>query len=311
MPAGGDERVYPASSTALGGNVASSVTSSAQVSTCPSAISSSTSLRVHTGGTVASTQVPSEATSMSTTPAKILRGHQRATHLLRRGEAIVGTRRQGPTDDRVDRLRHLGACRSRRKHVLRQDCRIRGIGRRAREEVRTGQQLVKDDSHREDVRAAVDCTEAQLLGRQIARLATDGAPTRHVDRREARDAEIENTTRPLVCNMDVLRRNVLMHEPEHFAAQPAELVGGVKPAERVAHDAKRALEGHALAGRALELRDGGPLQELHGDEDLTVDLPHFVGADDIGVLEARDDRRLAEKEPACGRIRERTRRGAA
>ena len=63
-----------------------------------------------------------------------------------------------------------------------------------------------------------------------------------------------------------------------------------------ASDRKR----EAIARRPLELRDRGPLEELHGDERLAPGLAHLVRANHVRVLEAGENRGLA-KEPLLHR----------
>jgi hypothetical protein len=78
---------------------------------------------------------------------------------------------------------------------------------------------VKHDPEREDVRARVDRTPPDLLGRRVGQLSADRPGARpDAERGAPGDAEVDELHAAVVCEQDVLRADVAVDDPERRAA---------------------------------------------------------------------------------------------
>ena len=179
----------------------------------------------------------------------------------------VGTRRA----DRGCRSRHA---RDRRRH----------LGVAAEREV-TDEHLVEQEPDGVHVGAGVARAPLDLLGREVARGADDGAGPREVARaRRLRDAEVGDLDRTFGRDEDVRGLDVAVDDP--VAVRVVECGGHLARHAQRFGDGERAVVVDDAAQR-------GAVDELHDDVGDVVVLARVVGRDDVGVSELGGGDRLA------------------
>ena len=147
------------------------------------------------------------------------------------------------------------------------------------------QHLVEDHAGGVDVGAGVDRLAERLLGREVLGRAEDDAGLGQrlpaaLGLGHLGDAEVEDLDHVALAvaldQHDVLRLEIAVHD--------AGRVRVVEPAEDLALDRQRALDGHRTGGDRRPQR--GPGQELHGEKERPVTGAAKVGrGDDVGVVE--------------------------
>jgi hypothetical protein len=111
-------------------------------------------------------------------------------------------------------------------------------------------------------------------------------------------AEVEELHLPVHGHEDVRRGDVAVDDVEGRAVGAAALVGVVEPGADVADDADGELQGEGPLPLGEGLHQGAgvlPVEQLHGEEELTVLLADVVDLDDVGVAQGRRDARLVEE----------------
>ena len=128
-----------------------------------------------------------------------------------------------------------------------------------------------------------------------------------IDRVHLRDAEVEELHVPLVRDHDVVRRDVpVNHVEERTGLRIAKLVRGVEPVARVGehrrHERRRETT-QLLARRSHDGRERLPLDVLHRQEELAVDLPEVECVHDVRMNELAARRASRRNASVCRRSR--------
>ena len=101
---------------------------------------------------------------------------------------------------------------------------------------------------------------------------------------------------PSTRDEQVVGRDVAVHDAQRRAVEVGQLVRGVQPRERVGQHAQlhRQREAALLAAHD-HLRQRLAVEVLHHQHRRAVDLDDLVGLDDVRVVQARGEPRLAEE----------------
>jgi hypothetical protein len=228
-----------------------------------------------------------------------------------RGIALVGLLGQHPGEDALEALGQALDRAGDRRGLLGQDGARRRRGRFLLERVPAAQHLVEDDAEREDVRARVEGPAPQLLRRHVGRsaggqaFARGGGGRRHGQGGAVRgrvgvgpgeilgQSEVHDLGVALGGHHDVGGLDV--------AVDDALLVGRPQGLD----DLGGGLEGFAGGQGPLAdpVAQGPALDELHGEEELVLDLADLVDAADVGMAEGRGRLGLADEAGPDGRVR--------
>jgi hypothetical protein len=152
----------------------------------------------------------------------------------------------------------------------------------------------EDATERVDVRAAVDLSTLDLLGRDVVDRADEIAIRRQAPGRREMTSETEVANVRLlsfgfVADKDVRRLHVAVHEPG--------CVRGIERLGDLAKEVDRAL-GVEAALPPQKLPEVGSLHEPHGEVELAVFLARVDDRHDVRVIEARCKLRLAQESPS-------------
>jgi hypothetical protein len=159
---------------------------------------------------------------------------------------------------------------------------------------------VEHDAEREHVDAPVDRLAANLLRRQVGELALDGAGARVVQLRgRLGDAEVEHLGGAVLADVEVVGRDVAVHDAERLAFVVARHMGVMQATSGVGDDA----HGHAQrqldagARRSAQHLDARlSAQVLEGDVAGLADLPGFECLDEVAVAQALAEAPLVNEE---------------
>ncbi len=221
------------------------------------------------------------------------RRRQRGERLRERGgggEAVVRGERQRAGDDRRQGRGDVGPRRARIRRGRAAARGDEGVGRRVGPGRLAGEQLEQEGAERVQIGPRVHPGEPRdLLGRHVPGRAVGAVADVRLGE-GAGDAEVGQDDAPAALQEDVAGLEIEVHHARR-----------VRRAERVADGARQLdrLGDAVLAGLAREpaggqhLREGGALDELHGEELLAVRLPDVEDAGDVAVRDAARELDLA------------------
>jgi hypothetical protein len=229
--------------------------------------------------------------------------------LLAGREALLGLLGEAPTENLLELARHILARAGERLRLVAQNGRHRVELRLADEGQLRGEHLVEQNTEREDVRARVDRSALDLLGRHIDERPHDlagaghvgrvlGGHRRHIgdDRLRRRHAiidqlaetEVEDLGDALVGQHHVVRLEV--------PVQHALAVGPRQAGRDAGRDLERPLDAEGLT--AYQVAQRLATYVLHDDERRPVLLADVVDSGDVRVIEGgRQHRLLLESLP--------------
>ena len=165
-----------------------------------------------------------------------------------------------------------------------------------------GQGVEEDAPERVDVGAGVKGLAADLLGGEVGEGAGPAPVGPHGPRPvdgQAEVAEVDVLVAVRIGDEDVRR----LHVPVHQVAG----VGGVEGIADPRHDAGRAARRDPLGGLGDQVLEARPLDEAHGDEELSLVVAGAVDREDVGVLERGGRRATRARRARAGGGRRRAR----
>jgi hypothetical protein len=179
------------------------------------------------------------------------------------------------------------------RRILLQDCVHRLDGRVAAKRMSPGQHFVEHRAEREDVRAMIRTSTADLLGRHVAHRSKHQAVGslctcqrrrgRIGSRNQTGQAEVENLHVTVCRHEDVLWLEVAMND--------AFVVSGGKRARDLDRDVDRAARWHRRRPQPLAQR--AALEQLHHGVGHAVCAPEVVDRENAGMRQRGDRLRFA------------------
>ena len=163
-------------------------------------------------------------------------------------------------------------------------------GREVAVEALAGEELVEDDTHREDVGARVDDLAAGLLGGHIGHLAEHdirlGAGLLETRRRQA---EVDELHFAFVAEHHVCGRHIAMHEEQRLTGHRiAQRVGVVERREHLGdHCDHQSVRQHhdELAGALHDFAQVATRDVLHAEEVRLILFSDVVDLTDVAMIE--------------------------